>query len=216
VSTQPGYNQGAEYSGAITNTMLNAPRQAVLLAGSVAFGSTDRMDERHASCYDFCGCGARKKRESRSCHACYNADRWGDPASRFWAKVDRSGGPEVCWLWTAGTKSSGYGEFSFQGGSRPAHQVAWELANGEPFPEGMFGCHHCDNPPCVNPAHIFVGTTADNMHDALSKGRLPRSVRLDRCRRGLHPLTGTNVYTSKNGRQCRQCRNAASRSRDAA
>lgn len=68
---------------------------------------------------------------------------------RFWAKVNRSGGPDACWEWTASTKSSGYGGFWVGGRVLRSHRVAYEIANG-PIPEGAVVCHHCDNPPCCN------------------------------------------------------------------
>ncbi|MDP9192319.1 MAG: HNH endonuclease [Acidobacteriota bacterium] len=88
---------------------------------------------------------------------------------RFWKKVDK--GAE-CWLWTASRKPNNYGEFHYQGRIRHAHRVAFALtfAAGE-LPE-LEVCHHCDNPPCVNPAHLFLGTHQDNMDDKGRKGRL--------------------------------------------
>ena len=89
---------------------------------------------------------------------------------RFWSKVDRSG---ECWLWTA-AKVQGYGSFD----GRRAHRVAWELAYG-PIPKGVgyhgtCVLHRCDTPACVNPAHLRLGTQADNMADRDAKGRQRR------------------------------------------
>ena len=92
-------------------------------------------------------------------------------AQRFWAKVDTSG---KCWLWTSNTDSHGYGQIAMPGPPprvpSPAHRVSWELHNG-PIPEGMNVLHRCDNPPCVRPEHLFLGTRADNMADKMAKGR---------------------------------------------
>lgn len=90
--------------------------------------------------------------------------------ARFWSKVDKGDGTG-CWLWTASKVKDGYGRFHLNGKNRPAQQVAWEIAYGFPFPEGMLGCHTCDNPPCVRPEHVFPGTIADNAADMRAKGR---------------------------------------------
>lgn len=88
--------------------------------------------------------------------------------ARFWSKVDCSGGPDSCWIWTAG-RSGGYGTFRFPGETK-AHRVAWILTSGK-IPGGLHVLHSCDNPPCCNPNHLRCGTHADNMSDMAAKKR---------------------------------------------
>jgi hypothetical protein len=91
-------------------------------------------------------------------------------SERFWNHVDRSHGTAGCWPWTAHRNSQGYGQVQVDGRSRPAHRVAWSLTNGSP-PSGLLVCHSCDNPPCCNPGHLFLGTHKDNADDCMRKGR---------------------------------------------
>ncbi len=90
-------------------------------------------------------------------------------AERFWEKVDKSGD---CWLWTASRQEAGYGRFVVTKGSSPvgAHRLSYELEVG-PIPDGLQVLHRCDNPACVRPSHLFVGTQADNIEDMHAKGR---------------------------------------------
>ena len=86
---------------------------------------------------------------------------------RFWEKVDKNGD---CWEWTAQVDRDGYGQFWFNRESVRAHRHAHSLARG-PIPDGMLICHHCDNPGCVRPSHLFMGTQGDNTRDSISKER---------------------------------------------
>lgn len=98
---------------------------------------------------------------------CYTADS----ADRFWSKVDRT---DTCWLWTGCISGSNhYGAFRYQGRMQPSHRVAWILKHGE-IGDGLCVLHRCDNPPCVNPDHLFLGTQSDNMVDMVGKGRQGR------------------------------------------
>ena len=91
-----------------------------------------------------------------------------DLGERFWSKVD-VGPVEVCWEWQAHTVR-GYGGIKVDCKTKKAHRVAWELTSG-PIPEDMCVLHKCDNPLCVNPSHLFLGTQSDNIQDRVSKGR---------------------------------------------
>lgn len=106
---------------------------------------------------------------------------------RFWTSVENRGG-EGCWPWIGGKDDRGYGKASVGGQKwKRAPRVAWELTNG-PIPDGLHVLHRCDNPPCVNPAHLFLGTNRDNHADKVAKGRQARG---ERC--GHNKLTEDDV-----------------------
>lgn len=83
---------------------------------------------------------------------------------RFFSKFEKS---NECWNWNGSKNEAGYGTL----GNKYAHRMAWQIANNKEIPSGMVICHHCDNPSCVNPNHLFIGTQKDNMQDMIKKNR---------------------------------------------
>lgn len=151
-------------------------------------------------------------------------------ATGFWNKVDRSG---TCWVWTAARSEFGYGIYALRQDGRtrndPAHRFSWRLHFGA-IPDGLYVCHHCDNPPCVRPDHLFLGTPQANYLDMKRKGRLGRRQLLPhvvverpvhpktrgataanaaktQCSKG-HPLSGENLAYNNGFRRCVTCRRA--------
>lgn len=89
--------------------------------------------------------------------------------NRFWTKVDIRAKNE-CWVWTANKLKFGYGRFWLNGKTVMAHRFSYTISHGD-VAEGMNVCHRCDNPSCVNPNHLFLGTHHDNTHDMITKDR---------------------------------------------
>lgn len=115
---------------------------------------------------------------------------------KFWALVDKSG---ECWLWLGRRDPHGYGIFKLGPKVRRAHRLAWILTHGE-IPDGLNACHNCpdgDNPSCVNPAHLFLGTHTDNVADRVQKGR---SATGDRSGAHTHPEAHPRGERSGNAR----------------
>jgi len=126
---------------------------------------------------------------------------------RFWDKVDIKS-PDECWPWRASTDKSGYGIFRYQGQMVHANRVVWELTTGS-SPKERLVCHTCDNPICVNPTHLFIGTHLDNSNDKINKGRdyhpegedHPRSKLSQDDIRTIRALAKAGMSQSKIGKQ---------------
>lgn len=101
-------------------------------------------------------------------HTTRSIELTGEQVGRFWSKVDRSG--DGCWEWQACRTSNGYGHSHTHTGMRYSHRISYTLTCG-PIPDGMHVLHRCDNPPCCNPAHLWLGTHDDNQADKVTKGR---------------------------------------------
>lgn len=140
---------------------------------------------------------------------------------RFFQKVNKSGNDEFpdCWLWTGATTSKEYGAFKYYKDKSAigAHVSSYLFHIGE-VPKGMRVCHLCDNPPCVNPSHLFLGSNSDNMKDMVAKNRNGASSRKQtHCRRGHEfNVVGVIYGTKKDGksyRTCKECKKTYDKSR---
>lgn len=108
-----------------------------------------------------------------------------------------------CLIWIAARNKEGYGRFQYQGKLWMAHRLAWTIKFGK-IPDGLHVLHKCDNPPCINTDHLFLGSNADNILDKVSKGRQARNFKTH-CKNG-HEYTEENTFVRKQGwKECRIC-----------
>ncbi len=169
-----------------------------------------------------CGCSTAGKVVRGMCATHY--DRWVHSTPKelrpkpprfsrdFWDFVDKQ--PEGCWVWIGPKNRSGYGIWSdTQNGERGlAHRVSLARLEAPPA-ASLFACHRCDNPPCVNPAHLYWGTVQDNTRDVMERqGVYNKGIHPSHCGRG-HELSGENlrVVGKKQQWKCRTCDNARAR-----
>lgn len=110
---------------------------------------------------------SRGRPQKFCCHTCYTTSLRIDPAKKFWDRVTPTDG---CWIWQGLRNDSGYGIVGTMGKMVTAHRLSWTIHNG-PIPQGLNVLHRCDIRACVNPSHLFLGTTQDNVDDKVAKGR---------------------------------------------
>lgn len=132
---------------------------------------------------------------------------------RFWNRVNKRGpvprhapGLGRCWVWDRGCTAGGYGRLHVNGEEVYAHRLSWTMAYGAIPADKPCVCHHCDNPACVRPSHLWVGTKGDNLRDMAAKGRSGATVHPERYPKGdqhpsrLHPETRLRGESNGNSR----------------
>jgi hypothetical protein len=137
-----------------------------------------------------------------------------EQSKRFWAKVNKKADDE-CWEWTAAKSSKGYGQFALNKIAKSTHRISYIIHKGE-IPDGLMICHTCNNPPCINPNHLYAGTSSDNMEQSVREMRHHEQSKTH-CKNG-HEFTEENTFLRvRKGRGitrvCRECKRKSDRQR---
>ena len=144
----------------------------------------------------------------------------GSVIRRFWKYIQVPADSNECWIWVGPLDTGGYGHlhicYNGHHNEIRSHRLSWEIHNNKPIPEGLCILHHCDNPPCGNPAHLWLGTSADNQADMKAKGRdhvgpwPPGKAWCSSCRDFKPYVCFSHDRTRASGysRYCRICDNA--------
>ena len=133
---------------------------------------------------------------------------------RFWAKVNKEA-DNGCWEWTGAISTRGYGQFGVNKIAKSTHRISYIMHKGE-IPDGLMICHTCNNPPCINPNHLYAGTGKDNAQQAVADGRLAPQQKTH-CIKG-HEFTEENTFLRvRKGRGttrvCRECKRLSDKQR---
>ncbi len=130
---------------------------------------------------------------------------------RFWLRIVKS--EQGCWGWIGESTDNGYGRFRVDGRKVLAHRFAYALLIG-PIPNDLFVLHKCDNPPCCNPDHLFLGTKSDNSRDCMEKGRYVNAQSLKtHCAHGHEFSDANTIIRATGARRCKSCSTEQSKAR---
>lgn len=141
---------------------------------------------------------------SRRCgiKTCINPQHLQNKKEKFWDCVDIKSDDD-CWEWKSAIGTGDYGSTHYKGVSSSASRIAWQIVYGDIESEDIFVCHTCDNPPCCNPKHLFLGTRQDNVDDMMKKGRYVNPHCLGESHGG-HKLSDVDVVNIRNLRRLGQ------------
>ena len=126
-------------------------------------------------------------------------NRYMTPDERFWSRVRKT---DTCWLWTGVLDNHGYGRMKINDKSTGAHRYSYMIHKGK-IGDGLFVCHTCDNPACVNPSHLYAGTAADNANDRGVRGRTARGDKSPTRLNMESVVRGSQHHWAKGKEECR-------------